>query len=160
MSESPVSTTRLKQIATDACDSALGTVEGYSHSRTSEWNETIINKILQSLISETSSNGNPPTFKYAVNSTIIQHLSDPRPQPISTSNASTQGTEGSTAENETPSETPSGTVTSGQKVGRRGMHSATGAFWNNEKDGMWSFKYDGGEKKGMDVVVCVLWIAV
>ena len=40
------------------------------------------------------------------------------------------------------------------------MHSATGAFWNNEKDGMWSFKYDGGEKRGMDVVVCVLWIAV
>lgn len=27
-------------------------------------------------------------------------------------------------------------------VGRRGMHSACGAYWNNERDGMWSFKYE------------------
>ena len=26
--------------------------------------------------------------------------------------------------------------------GRRGMHSACGAYWNNERDGMWSFKYE------------------
>lgn len=42
-------------------------------------------------------------------------------------------------------------------VGRRGMHSACGAYWNNEKDGMWSYKY---ETKGMDVVISVIWIAV
>lgn len=52
-------------------------------------------------------------------------------------------------------------ATSGKpKVGRRGMHSASGAYWNNEKDGMWSHKYEGGEGKGMDVVVSVMWIAV
>jgi len=44
--------------------------------------------------------------------------------------------------------------------GRRGMHSATGAYWNNDTDGMWSWKYDGGESKGMDVIVSVIWVAV
>ncbi|KAI9688540.1 MAG: hypothetical protein M1822_001489 [Bathelium mastoideum] len=120
----------------------------------------MVNKILQSLISETSFHGNPPAYKYAVNSTIIQHLSDPRLQPSSTSNASTQGTEGSTSENKPSSEPSSDLTIVGQKIGRRGMHSATGAFWNNEKDGMWSFKYDGEEKRGMDVVVSILWVAV
>ena len=48
----------------------------------------------------------------------------------------------------------------GKKVGRRGMHSASGAYWNNEKDGMWSHKSEGGEGKGMDIVVSVMWIAV
>jgi len=46
------------------------------------------------------------------------------------------------------------------KVGRRGMHSASGAYWNNERDGMWSYKYEGGESKGMDIVVSVMWIGV
>jgi dynein light chain Tctex-type 1 len=46
------------------------------------------------------------------------------------------------------------------KVGRRGMHSASGAYWNNERDGMWSYKYEGGEGKGMDIVVSVMWIGV
>ena len=40
------------------------------------------------------------------------------------------------------------------------MHSASGAFWNNERDGMWSCKYDGGELKGMDIVISVMWIFV
>ncbi len=40
------------------------------------------------------------------------------------------------------------------------MHSATGAYWNNEKDGMWSFKYEAGEAKGLDVVISVIWIAL
>jgi dynein light chain Tctex-type 1 len=40
------------------------------------------------------------------------------------------------------------------------MHSASGAYWNNERDGFWSFKWEGGEKRGMDVVVVVYWIAV
>lgn len=44
--------------------------------------------------------------------------------------------------------------------GRRGMHSATGAYWNEETDGMWSFKWEGGEGRGMDVVVSVIWVAV
>ena len=45
-------------------------------------------------------------------------------------------------------------------AGRRGMHSAAGAYWNNEKDGMWSYKYEGGEKRGMDVVVMVMWVGL
>lgn len=45
-------------------------------------------------------------------------------------------------------------------VARRGMHSATGAYWDNQKDGMWSFKYDKGEDKGFDVVLSVVWIAM
>jgi hypothetical protein len=43
---------------------------------------------------------------------------------------------------------------------KRGMHSAAGAYWNNEKDGMWSCKYEGAEKKGLDVVISVMWIAI
>jgi hypothetical protein len=66
-------------------------------------------------------------------------LSDPRP--------GSEGVEVASAEEK-------------RQVGRRGMHSASGAYWNNEKDGMWSFKYEGGEGKGMDIVVSVMWIAV
>lgn len=44
--------------------------------------------------------------------------------------------------------------------GRRGMHSAAGAYWNNDNDGMWSYKYEGGEDRGMDVVVCVMWVGI
>lgn len=40
------------------------------------------------------------------------------------------------------------------------MHSATGAYWNNEKDGMWSFKYEKGAEKGFDVLISVIWISV
>jgi len=39
------------------------------------------------------------------------------------------------------------------------MHSATGAYWNNEKDGTWSHKFEE-EKKGFDVVISVIWISV
>ena len=75
-----------------------------------------------------------PKYKFAVNSTIIQHLYD--------STATGEGTD------------------SEKKVGRRGMHSASGAYWNNERDGMWSYKYEGGEKKGMDIVISIMWIGV
>ncbi|PNS13988.1 hypothetical protein CAC42_6501 [Sphaceloma murrayae] len=133
----PVSDTRFKQIASDSCSVALERAEKYEHNRMEEWNGNIINKILESLISETKAKpeDNCP-YKFAVNSTIIQHLEDPRPQ----------GSD--------PERRPE------KKVGRRGMHSAAGAYWNNEKDGMWSFKWEGGEAKGMDVVVSVVWIAV
>jgi dynein light chain Tctex-type 1 len=87
-----------------------------------------------------SSSSPPPTpWKFAVNSTIIQHLSP----------KATTASEGA--------ELVNGKAEGGQRVGRRGMHSACGAYWNNEKDGMWSYKY---ETKGMDVVISVIWIAV
>lgn len=99
------------------------------------------NTILKSLISETSTGpNNQPPFKYAVNSTIIQHA------PTFSRTADSDSAEDQTV--------------SLAKVGRRGMHSAAGAYWNSEKDGMWSFKYDGGEKKGLDVVINVMWIAL
>ena len=40
------------------------------------------------------------------------------------------------------------------------MHSAIGSYWNTEKDGTWSYKWEGAEKKGMDVVVVVTWIGL
>ena len=135
----PVPTARLSQIATDACASALSSATSYDHAQTQTWNNAIINSILKALISESSSStssettAQTPKYKFCVNSTIIQHLSDPR--------GGTDGAEGG-------------------KVGRRGMHSASGAYWNNERDGMWSFKWEGGEGRGMDIVVSVMWIAV
>jgi len=69
-----------------------------------------------------------------VNSTIIQHTG--------------------------PSSTTSTDDSAAGSAGRRGMHSAAGAYWNNEKDGMWSYKYEGGEGRGMDVVICVMWVGI
>jgi hypothetical protein len=83
-----------------------------------------------------------------VNSTIIQHLSDPR-------------SVGSEVDGSSSAAAPATEEGAEQKsVGRRGMHSASGAYWNNERDGMWSFKYEGGESKGMDIVVSIMWIGV
>merc|ERR1711939_962177 len=134
----PISYTRLKQIANDACQSALGSAEFYEHAKTEAWNTTIINSILRSLISESSPAGGTPSFKYAVNSTIIQHL-----VPTSSLNRAkaTQESAASKAEDDATIST-----------------SATGAYWNEKTDGMWSFKYEGGENKGLDVVISVIWI--
>jgi len=40
------------------------------------------------------------------------------------------------------------------------MHAASSAYWNNDKDGMWSYKWAGAEDKGIEVVVMVTWIAM
>ena len=45
-------------------------------------------------------------------------------------------------------------------AGRRGMHSAVGAFWNTEKDGTFSFKWSKADTKGMDVVISINWIGI
>ena len=90
------------------------------------------NTVLKSLISATNSTteSSSPTYKFAVTSTIIQHIPS----------AGADETEAS----------------------RRGMHSATGAFWNNEKDGMWSYKYEKGQAggNGFDVIVSVVWVSL
>ncbi|TKA66713.1 hypothetical protein B0A55_09996 [Friedmanniomyces simplex] len=151
MANSPVAQTRLKQICNDACDSTLSTASAYDHAQTAQWNNSIINSILKALISESSTSETSPKYKFCVNSTIIQHLSDPRPAGASETGAQTE------VEGEGVVMGESGAA---KKVGRRGMHSASGAYWNNEKDGMWSHKYEGGEAKGMDIVVSVMWIAV
>lgn len=116
--------------------------------------------ILKAVISEsTPANGASPSYKFACNSTIVQHL-----VPTSAlnkpkgSDAAAEEAKISTSEDATPS---SATATDGKPhVGRRGMHSATGAYWDEKKDGMWSFKYDGGESKGMDVVIMLIWVAI
>ncbi|KUJ15642.1 uncharacterized protein LY89DRAFT_707830 [Mollisia scopiformis] len=154
----PISYTRLKQIANDACQNALGSAEFYEHTKTETWNTTIINSILRSLISESSPAGGTPSYKYAVNSTIIQHL-----VPTSSLNRAkaTQESAPSDATVTTSDVKSEATGTDGKPhVGRRGMHSATGAYWNEKTDGMWSFKYEGGENKGLDVVISVIWIAI
>lgn len=149
-SQQPLSTTRLRQICSEACTAALGPATTYDHSQTNTWNNVIINSVLKQLISETTASEDESSpsaqYKWIVNTTIIQHLSDP----------AARGSD----------EAAAGAGAAGKaKVGRRGMHSASGAFWNNEKDGMWSYKHDSGaaggeEKRGMDVVVSVMWIAV
>lgn len=147
----PVSPKRLQQITNDACDSALSTASYYDHAQTQHWNNAIINSILQALISEATSAQPDTKYKFAVNSTIIQHLSDPR--SIGSQSAGTQTGPGPAHEG------ANSAAEELKKVGRRGMHSASGAYWNSEKDGMWSHKYQGGEGKGMDIVVSVMWIA-
>lgn len=121
-----------------ACEAALSGVTAYSHPDTESWNTTIINSILGALVGETATNpasgSSPaqPQFKYVVNSTIIQHAA-----------------------------TSSGAGDDAKKAsGRRGMHAASGAYWNNEKDGMWSFKYPGADSKGLDVVIGIIWVWV
>ncbi|OAQ99189.1 hypothetical protein LLEC1_05960 [Akanthomyces lecanii] len=42
MSTPPVAFNRLKQIATDVCNSAIGNAEFYDHAKTEQWNSNII----------------------------------------------------------------------------------------------------------------------
>lgn len=102
-----------------------------------------------------------PTYKFAVSSTIVQHLVPTSQLNKSKGTSTATSTEGDTTEATTSSDsTATATATDGKPhVGRRGMHSATGAFWNEATDGIWSFKYDGGAK-GLDIVVVLLWIAI
>ncbi len=73
--------------------------------------------------------------------------------------AATDDAEAATSNGDAATAQP-GTASSKPRAGRRGMHSAAGAYWNNERDGVWSFKYEGAERKGMDVVVSVMWIGI
>ncbi|KAG7286356.1 hypothetical protein NEMBOFW57_008665 [Staphylotrichum longicolle] len=140
---SPIALKRLEQISNDVCNSVLENVEYYEHPKTAQWNETIINKMLKAVMSEATPEGaTAPAYKFAINSTIVQHvvptsqLNKPTSPPTDSEGASKKG-----------------------QAGRRGMHSATGGFWNEKTDGMWSFKWDG-DAKGLDVVIMLIWIAV
>ena len=107
--------------------------------------------MLKALISEaTTPSASAPSYKFAVNSTIVQHLI-----PSSSLNKPRGGTTDSSEEGASSSAAPATPPT-----GRRGMHSATAAYWNEKTDGMWSYKFEGGEKKGLDIVIMVIWIAV
>lgn len=134
--------------------------------------------MLKALVSESqtaAAPGSETRYKFCVNSTIIQHLSDPRPSGTTSTGTDTEKTAGDAAvegeaEEELKKEVGGGeseeAASSSNKAasntggpGRRGMHSASGAYWNNAKDGMWSHKYEGGEAKGMDIVIAIMWIA-
>lgn len=104
----------------------------------------------------TPSGAQGPSHKFVINSTIVQHL-----VPTSALNKAKGGSEAKADEPHVTTSDSAPTATDGKPhVGRRGMHSATQAYWDQKSDGLWSFKYDGGEAKGMDVVVTVIWVAV
>lgn len=119
--------------------------------------------MLRAVISEsTPEKASAPAFKFAINSTIVQHLvptSQLNKSKGTSTGTSTEETADGAATSSDSTATP--TATDGKPhVGRRGMHSATGAYWNEETDGMWSYKYEGGEAKGMDVVIMLIWTAI
>lgn len=93
------------------------------------------NGILKALITATtpSTPNTPPPFRFTVNSTIVQ-------QGLIDKSSAADG--------------------SAANTGKRGMHSASGAYWDVNRDGMWTFKYPAAEAKGLDVVVSVTWFAL
>jgi hypothetical protein len=117
----------------------------------SSWNSTIIvspfnsppvspsnsseNTVLKALITATapSDSTKPAPYRFTVNSTIVQ-------QGMIDKSAAAEGAQ--------------------SNAGKRGMHSASGAFWDVNRDGMWTFKYPGAEQRGLDVVVSVTWFAM
>lgn len=88
---------------------------------------------------------------------IVQHLvptsqlGKSKPLASASADVKTEGVPATTEKSNSPGEK--------KHVGRRGMHSATAAYWNESTDGMWSYKYEGGEDKGMDVVISVIWMS-
>ncbi|KAJ9631878.1 hypothetical protein H2203_000278 [Taxawa tesnikishii (nom. ined.)] len=42
---------------------------------------------------------------------------------------------------------------------QQGIHSATGGYWDNEKDGVWHTRYEGAGK-GLGVIVSISWFSV
>jgi hypothetical protein len=103
---------------------------------------------LKAVTSESQgSSATSPTYKFAINSTIVQHV-----VPTSQMNKST-GTSTSDGEKTTTTTEKKG------PAGRRGIHSATAGYWNEKTDGMWSFKFDG-DSKGLDVIIMLIWIAI
>lgn len=110
---------------------------------------------MKAVISEATPQGAHSTHKFACNSTIVQHL-----VPTSALNKARGGTEVKAEEPHISTSTDATNTEGKPHVGRRGMHSATGAYWDEKKDGMWTFKYDGGEGKGLDIVIMLIWIGL
>lgn len=108
-------------------------MKAYDHAETTGWNSKIINTILKALLEATTESANASQaqkYKFAVTSTIIQN---------------TSATEAA--------DSPDGSV-----GGKRGMHSATGAYWDEEKDGLFNYKHEE-DLKGFDVVISVIWMS-
>ncbi|CAI6338674.1 unnamed protein product [Periconia digitata] len=129
----PLSTEQFTSIANRACEEALGSAEKYEHEKVSDWNTAIINSILQAVIKESQS-------------ATVDSKSPPPPGHKFVANSTIIQHIGHPSEAAT--------------AGRRGMHSAVGAFWNTDKDGTFSYKWDGADTKGMDVVISINWIGI
>jgi Tctex-1 family len=109
--------------------------------------------MLKAAVAESNPENAPNNkYKFACNSVIVQHL-----VPTSALNKPRGGTDAKAAE---PTNGQATSTDGKPHVGRRGMHSAVAAFWNEKEDGMFVHKYDGGESKGLDVIVTLLWMAV
>ncbi|KAF2872452.1 Tctex-1 [Massariosphaeria phaeospora] len=126
----PLSTDELRQLIKNAVDSTFSSVEKYEHTQVEDWNRTIISTILRSLIDSTTTGEGESKV--------------PAYKYIANSTI--------IQHLESPAQAASG--------GRRGMHSAQAAFWNSEKDGTYSYKWEDGEKIGVDVVISVSWIGL
>ncbi|KAL5614322.1 hypothetical protein BROUX41_004428 [Berkeleyomyces rouxiae] len=144
----PIPVSRLTEIATSACEKAIGDAKCYDHPKTAEWNNTIINTILEACIDETKNikKANSPRYKFVCNSSIVQHTAPSEDE---------DDDDDETEESAEPKEKEF--KASGA---RRGMHSATAAFWDDAQDGMWSFKYDGAASKGLDIIIMLVWVHV
>lgn len=118
------------------------------HNTARETNARITNRQDKILKAVTSELEGEQRYKFAINSTIVQH-SVPTAAPTYASTG-TSTTDNSTAVSNTEKKKAA--------TGRRGMHSATGGYWNQATDGMWSYKYEGGDDKGFDVVIMLIWI--
>ncbi|KAJ5794322.1 Tctex-1 [Penicillium paradoxum] len=134
-STSPIPIEELTKITTEACNDALKDTKGYDHENVGTWNSQIINTVLKALITATTPTeaSKPPPYRFTVNSTIVQ-------QGVIDESVAADGAL--------------------SNAGKRGMHSASGAFWDVNRDGMWTYKYTGAEERGLDIVVCVTWFAV
>jgi hypothetical protein len=102
-------------------------------------------KLLAAVTSEAKT-GETPSYKFVVNSTIVQHVVPNSQVHRSTGAGSPDGPAAAAGEKKS-------------QAGRRGMYSSTAGYWNEKTDGMWSFKYQG-EHLGLDVVLMVVWVHV
>ncbi|KAK0514308.1 hypothetical protein JMJ35_002925 [Cladonia borealis] len=141
-SPSPIPLTRLHTLTHEILATVFPpTTTSYNHALTSSQNTEIINSLLGKILSEFSPSSGKGT-----------------------------GTGEGTGEGEGKGEGGykwlvqstiiQQTEEEGEGSVKRGMHSASGAYWNNERDGMWSCKWEGAEGRGFDVVVSVVWISV
>ncbi|KAL2884803.1 Dynein light chain Tctex-type [Ceratocystis lukuohia] len=147
--KAPIAVSRLTEIATMACEKAIGNAKCYDHPKTAEWNNTIINTILETCIEETKAmkKGKNPRYKFVCNSSIVQHTAPSEDDDDDDDDETEEGAELKEKEYKSSG-------------GRRGMHSATAAYWDDAQDGMWSFKYDGAASKGLDIIIMLVWVHV
>ncbi|MCJ1287035.1 hypothetical protein MMC26_006382 [Xylographa opegraphella] len=151
MANPPLSRDELEKLTKDVCHSVYNGVQKYEHDKTLQWNTAVINTVLSRLIDHTTNDDKPSPYKFVVTSTIVQNI-----LPVQTQSAGT-----STATGAEDGAELDGSIATGAKAssGKRGMHSASGAYWNKEKDGSWSYKFDGEDVREFDVVITVIWVA-